>query len=342
MKLARHYTIIAALIALSGCASPSQFSASPEPANIQSSMTSYTALAQCIGRTIAVTQPRRVAGIVIGEIADATTPKNALSKTLSNGAVFWARALATQMGKQVKVLTKKLSDYDPNGYTIIIVDGAWTQNDTVTDSAAARFKIKFGDLEIGYGADDSYNIIAGDFLWSRYGARHIEGAVSVLTSIKTASSEGDVFVNSDGKGIATTVRLQSTQGVHLSQRTAVEFALSKIIADATGVNMQFCVDQPHYAPEFAQEQAGLFQDMSSARQKSTTQELLVTLGYLDKSNLKGSWNIASRKALRSFLISRGMPPVSTPQMQHYVMLQLAAQEIATHPHPVTPELIRGL
>ena len=324
--------IVAIVTILGGCTSPSQFSASPDPAHVQSTVTPYTSLAQCVGKTMAITHPEQAVEIAVGNISDETAPHNALNKSLSNGAGVWIRSLAAQMGKQVKVLVSKNGALTPDTgeANMLVINGAWTQNDRVADSSATRFKLKFGDLEFGYGADDSYNIVAGDFLWYRYGANHIQGAISVLVFIKTATSEGDVFVNSDGKGIATTMRFQSVQGVHLSQRTALEFALAKIIADATGVNMQLCVHQPHTAPEFAKEQDTAFRNMRPFQQYVATQSLLIKLGYLPKkeSDTLGQWNTESRQALQEFLVDRGLPPASNPHAQHYVMLQLAAHEKA--------------
>lgn len=329
MQTTRQAAITACLL-LGGCASASQFSAMPDAANIQSVTTPYRALAQCIGESMTMTHPNQTVEIAIGSITDETVPQTALSKPLSNGAGLWVRTLATQMGKQVKVLVSKNGALLPDRgeADMLVINGAWTQNDQVTDSTAARFKFKLGGFEIGSGIDDSYTMIAGDFLWYRYGANHVQGAVSILAAVKTVSGEGDIFINSGGAGIASTVRLQSVQGVHLSQRTALEFAIAKIIADATGVNMQFCIDEPHLAPEFAKKQAATFQNMLPVRQNSAVQELLVSLGYLaeaDKS-LWGGWNSAARQALRKFLSDRGMPPSNEPYARHYVALQLATRQ----------------
>ena len=72
-----------------------------------------------------------------------------------------------------------------------------------------------------------------------------------------------------------------------------------------------------------------FRKMLGMNQRKKTQELLIKLGYLGKEyqNTWGLWSEPSRQALQRFLLDRDIPPASTPQAQHYVMLQLAAHEM---------------
>lgn len=185
--------------------------------------------------------------------------------------------------------------------------------------------MRFQGVEFSLGYDQSYDLVAGDFTWQRAGSRYVQGVVNTLVAVETFGSEGDVFLSSDGNGAAGTLRIQSVEGLHLSQRAVLEYSVAKAIADATGVSMKACLEAPHQAPSFARERAAAFNKMPGREKNRQTQRMLAALGY-DTGGVDGAWGGASQRALRAFLSDRGYPPASYPKAHHFAMLALRHAE----------------
>jgi hypothetical protein len=181
----------------------------PPPVQVHAAVTTYTDFAACIGKILHAVSPELRIEIAIGDIRDRTVPISTLLKPLSDGATEWARTIATRMGPGVRVLDARNDRLTPEygEDNVLVFNGGWTQNDRVTTSSASRARIRFEGVEISLGLDLSYDLIAGDFNWRRYGSSHIDGVVSALAAVETSGTDTDLFLADGANGGAASVRI---------------------------------------------------------------------------------------------------------------------------------------
>ena len=234
------------------------------------------------------------------------------------------RATLLHLASKVKVPAVTNGSIHPIGdpAQLLVLQGAFTGYDRVVNSRAGALKVRFGGVELRLAGDKSYDLISADFSWRRNGSPHIQGGISLVVAVETRSGEGDIYLQDSKdptRGMASTVRVQSIQGIHQSQRSMAEFATIAMLAQATGISLADCTDRA--SPSLVEETNKAFKSKSAMERSRAAQTLLKKLGY--NLAVDGLWGPASQAALNRFLLGHSMPPSSTLAAEHYVTLTLA-------------------
>lgn len=235
-------TTFIAAIALAGCSGVRPDVKAFEPATRPTSFPGGGPESECIAKSVSASNS--AVTIYPDGILDETTSSGTYkSSGLSLGGRSRIASVLDEFAATRKILIPNPADSnDIVGYrrneAIHVISGSWTIHDRRGNSIGGGLKIQFGGAEFKLGGDDGYDLIGGDFRYSR--GPYILRSFSLGIVVRTNSGSADILFAEEGKGAAVSVKDQTVEGRHSAQMIMVRLATILIISDIFGVNASPC------------------------------------------------------------------------------------------------------
>lgn len=275
--------------------------------------TEHSAGLRCLGGLIDQS-PAQPVLVAVDEIDDATVPRFNEERRLSLGGSF---VLHTALSRLESRKVEATLDEDARGPRVLVLSGAWTQDDLRATEGGASIGATSGQVRARLGARSSYDFIAGDFATSINGRVLISTAVGVALSRR--SQDATLIVDDGRDGAEVGLDRRSVQGPQMAQRRVLEAVALVHLAHYFKIDYLPCLEASFAAPDAFIGALETYEKAGAAQRHRLIQTELQRLGFL-KGAPDGKWGETSRAALARFQASRTIPPTGKPSAVGYAFL----------------------
>ena len=300
-----------------GCAAgPAPRTAQDAPMPVSQVRTEHSAALECLGALIDESGRAPITVYVDG-IDDRTVPSRFRDRRLSKGGEWLAYTALAKLGTSRVVATLSAPASDDPG--VLVLSGAWTQDDALLRSRSGAAFGRKGDVGIDFGINGRYDYIAADFVSSLAGRVTHAGAIGLALSERT--SQAALIVDTGGE--------QARFGWSGGHRDGPQFAQRRIAEVAVLVHLAAHFDIAH-GPclEVGSEGAARWRDalaayaaMDARGRIVATQRALADAGYL-QGKVDGAWGGESRSAMMRFQHALHLPERGAPSAAMHALLSV--------------------
>lgn len=313
---------MASVTLMTGCSSltPNQ-QASSYTTSVRPVMTEYSQALSCVGSLI---DKSRVAPlkVYIRDIKDETVPTDFRSRRLSKGGAWWFHTAIDKMqSRRVSSLVKLPPQSRRAKMNLLILSGAWTQDDLKVGSSGSDLGLKNlggGMLDsLGWFRKKQASVIAGDFVSMKN--NQVTHASAISLAVNNSDNSYKLRIDDGSRRLDLGLSGEVNEGPQFAQRRIVEAATLVHLARAFKVDYRPCMEQQWSNPAYYQKQMRAYMVASKKGQNKYMQKALLAAGYYT-GQVDGLWGSQSEKALNRFMLRKGMVASGRPSAQTYGLL----------------------
>lgn len=308
-------TAITASFVLSACVAVNPSAKDFQPsAHVTAIQTDHSAALRCLGMLIDDSDAPAVK-VAVTEIRDRTVPRRFEDRRLSKGGKWWFHtALAKIDSAKVVAVIEDTDDVQPlNDY--LVLTGAWTQDDRLGARRDGGLAAKVGNFAFALGAQDSYDLIVGDFT-SAVGER-VTHASAIGVLVASRSGDAELIWDNGDDSAAVDLGISNREGPQTAQRHIVEAAVVLHLADYFGVDFKPCFELDWGDPRFTRSLITDYRGKSAEERHAAVQGALGELGYYT-GPIDGIWGTQSAAALMRFETDANLPVTGEPAAASYL------------------------
>jgi hypothetical protein len=301
-----------------GCAGmPSLRVGGALPAPVSPVRTEHSAALECLGQLID-DSGRPPVTVYVDGIDDRTVPSRFRDRRLSKGGDWLIHTALAKVGSSRVVATMTAPAGDDA--RVLVLSGAWTQDDTLLRSRSGAAFGRKGDVGIDFGMRGRYDYIAADLVSSIAGRVTHAGAIGLALSER--STEAALIVDSGGEQARFGWSSGHRDGPQFAQRRIAEAAVLVHLAAHFGIAPAPCLEAGGTAADRWRDALADYDAMSARDRHVAIQRGLVASGHL-RGKVDGVWGGESRAALLAFQRDRGLPQRGAPNATIYALLTIA-------------------
>jgi hypothetical protein len=295
----------AALFGLGGCATLINEQASGFHSPVNPVMTEHSLALSCLGGLID-RSGKPTLTVFVEDVPDTTVPRSFEERRLSSGGAWWLHTAINRLGTS-KVRSASADRAKPGGNHIVL-EGAWTQDDTSVGKGGADFggrrRTGSGLLDLGFGFQRRADVIAGDFLSSRNG--HVLHASAISVAVNSSNASLGLRIEDGRNSLGVELGNSSSDGPQFAQRRIAEAAVMVHVAHAFDVDYRPCIETSWAAPGSYETHVQAYGRMPPGDRHRAVQQALAHAGH-PPGAADGVWGEQSARALMRFQAAHKLP-----------------------------------
>ncbi|ENO91035.1 peptidoglycan-binding domain 1 protein [Thauera sp. 28] len=295
----------AALLGLGGCTTLVNEQASGFQSPVSPVMTEHSLALSCLGGLIE-RSGRPALTVFVEDVPDTTVPRSFEERRLSSGGAWWLHTAINRLGT-ARVRSASADRAKPGGNHIVL-EGAWTQDDTSVGKGGAdvggRRRTGSGLLDLGFGFQRRADVIAGDFLSSRNG--HVLHASAISVTVNASGASLGLRIEDGRNSLGVDLGNNSSDGPQFAQRRIAEAAVLVHVAHAFNVDYRPCIETAWASPTGHTANVQAYGRMSASERHRAVQQALARAGHAPGA-MDGVWGEQSARALMRFQAAHKLP-----------------------------------
>lgn len=313
---------MASVTVMTGCSSltPNQH-ASSYATSVKPVMTEYSQALSCVGGLIDKSRAAPLS-VYVRDIKDDTVPSRHRDRRLSKGGAWWFHTAIDKMqSRRVTSLVKLPPQSQRGKMNLLILGGAWTQDDIKVGSSGSSLGLKnlgggmFDNL--GWFRKTQASVIAGDFVSMKN--NQVTHASAISLALNSSDNSYKLRIDDGSRRLDLGLAGEVNEGPQFAQRRIVEAAALVHLARAFKVDYRPCVEQQWSNPAYYQKQIRAYMAASKKGQNKRMQKALLAAGYYT-GQIDGLWGAQSERSLNRFMLRQGMVASGKPSAHTYGLL----------------------